>query len=385
MRRYLAAAVAAVAVIMGSAVPAGAASAGWSQQSIPLPAGALYDGLNSVSCTSASHCTAVGWYQIPAGGSQLGLVEHWDGISWSVQANPSGNSSNLLGVACATAKSCVAVGTVVSPSSDTDVFLAESWNGSAWTAAPVPQPADMTSGQLSAVTCPSAADCVAAGYITTSSGYQPVIENWNGSTWALQSGPSTAGILNSIACPTASDCFTVGEATGGATWDVLAEHWNGTAWKAESTPALPDFDGAGPGNADLAGVSCLRVKCIAVGSVEYDGGGISRTLAERWNGKAWAIQATPDPGDVNDYNYLQAVSCTSAKACTAVGSYTGGNSPYSDLMAMTWNGLQWTAQGITDPSDGDGSWLDGVACTTVCTAVGGYNTSAGGFALAERN
>ena len=204
MRRYLGSALAAIAVIVGSAVPAGASSAGWSQQGVPLPGGAQYDDLNAVSCISASHCTAVGWYQIPAGGFQLGLIQSWDGNNWSVQANPSGGNSDLTGVACAKAKSCVAVGTVVNPSSDSNVFLAESWNGSTWTAAPVPQPTGMTSGWLNAVACPTAADCYAVGTFTTGSGgYQTVIEDWNGSSWALQSGASAAGILYRIACPSA--------------------------------------------------------------------------------------------------------------------------------------------------------------------------------------
>lgn len=381
-----------VAVIVGGAVPVGASTAGWSQQGVPLPVDAQYDGLNAVSCPSASHCTAVGWYQIPAGGFQLGLVESWNGNNWSVQANPSGNNSNnsdLTGVACATAKSCVAVGTVVNSSSDSDVFLAERWNGSTWTTAPVPQPVGMTSGWLNAVACPSAVDCFAVGTFSTGSGgYLTVIEDWNGSSWARQPGPSAAGILFGIACLSTSNCFTVGAATGGASWDVLAEHWNGTVWTAQSTPALPAFEGNTPGNAWLDGVSCSGAKCAAVGTIEYDGGLMSQTLAERWDSKKWVIQATPDPGGGYNNN-LAAVSCTSAADCTAVGlyfdSYTGANGKPFNLMVMRWNGARWTEQGITDPSGGTGSWLHGVACKTVCTAVGGYNTIAGGFALAEGN
>jgi hypothetical protein len=122
--------------------------------------------------------------------------------------------------------------------------------------------------------------------------------------------------------------------------------------------------------------------------VEYDGGLMSQTLAERWTGKKWKIQATPDPGGGFNSN-LQAVSCKTARDCKAVGLYfasdTGANSKPFDLMAMAWNGTQWTQQEVSDPSGGNGSWLYAVACPAECTAVGGYNTTAGGSALAEGN
>ena len=70
-------------------------------------------------------------------------------------------------------------------------------------------------------------------------------------------------------------------------------------WTAQSTPnPQGDFN-------QLNAVSCTSAAaCVAVG----DNG-----LVERWDGATWAIQATPSTGG------LLAVSCTSAAACTAVG------------------------------------------------------------------
>jgi hypothetical protein len=45
------------------------------------------------------------------------------------------------------------------------------------------------------------------------------------------------------------------------------------------------------------------------------------TLAERWNGKPWAIQPTPNPARAQQ-SRLWAVACASASACTAVGTAT---------------------------------------------------------------
>src|ERR1039458_10698773 len=49
------------------------------------------------------------------------------------------------------------------------------------------------------------------------------------------------------------------------------------------------------GRGDLSGVSCVSVgACIAVGDMK-NGAGTKVTLAERWNGRRWSVQATPNP------------------------------------------------------------------------------------------
>ena len=69
-------------------------------------------------------------------------------------------------------------------------------------------------------------------------------------------------------------------------------------------------------NGILEGVSCSSAKaCTAVGS---NGG--EATLAERWNGTKWALQHAPNPSDAGA-SPLHGVSCSSATACTAVGPY----------------------------------------------------------------
>jgi hypothetical protein len=57
--------------------------------------------VDSVSCGSATSCTAIG----------QNLAEHWDGNTWTVQPTPSRNPFNdLVSVSCPTATSCTAVG-----------------------------------------------------------------------------------------------------------------------------------------------------------------------------------------------------------------------------------------------------------------------------------
>jgi len=151
-------------------------------------------------------------------------------------------------------------------------------------------------------------------------------------------------------------CFAVGASS---TDTALAEHWNGAAWEIQATLTTPNGVGS------LNAVSCTAADdCIAVGSMG------TLTLAEQWNGTAWNIQPTPYPGGSKDA--LTGVSCTSASACTAVGWYVSATSPSVSYqtVAERWNGSAWTIQPSATP--GVDSALDGVSCTTAsnCMAVG---------------
>ena len=67
--------------------------------------------LNSVSCTSATNCVAVGDYMDQADTSDTTLAEQWNGTSWTVLTTPSPVTfSALVSVSCPSATHCVAVG-----------------------------------------------------------------------------------------------------------------------------------------------------------------------------------------------------------------------------------------------------------------------------------
>lgn len=56
----------------------------------------------------------------------------------------------------------------------------------------------------------------------------------------------------------------------------------------------------------------VRAGCLAAAAAL-----VMAALAEAWNGSSWTVQPTPNP---DGYASLAAISCTSASACTAVGS-----------------------------------------------------------------
>jgi len=144
-----------------------------------------------------------------------------------------------------------------------------------------------------------------------------------------------------------------GDGAGGA----LAERWNGRRWAVRATA---------PGSDELlSAVSCTSaMACTAVGF---------HTI-ERWNGAEWAIQRSP-----GIRGSLAGVSCATAHACTAVGEGIKG------AVAEHWNGSKWVIQRTPRPAR---RTLAGVSCTSarVCTAVGfRHRVFTAGRTLAERH
>ena len=116
--------------------------------------------IRAVSCTSATACTAVG---STIGGYTQPVIEHWNGTAWAAQTPaqlPSGVQSGALSsVSCASATACTAVGEGTD-SSQGEVPIIQAWNGTTWVAQ---QAADTSGTELSAVSCPAPAVCTAVG------------------------------------------------------------------------------------------------------------------------------------------------------------------------------------------------------------------------------
>ncbi|HEY3951875.1 MAG TPA: hypothetical protein VGM53_00740 [Streptosporangiaceae bacterium] len=349
----------------------------WAVLSVPRPAGAESYSLSAVSCTSADACTAVG-YARPGSGFDRPLAERWNGTTWAVQPTVQRDEgSYLLGVSCASASACTAVG--YSRDVPDLLTLAERWNGTKWV---IQKSANATSyDSLSAVSCPSVSDCTAVGSTNTGGPRtRSVAERWNGTTWALQHVPNPAGnsALTGVSCTSGTACTAVGHSGPQTSSTAVADRWNGTTWAVQSVP-----DPAG-GNF-LFGVSCASSRsCTAVGfGNDAKGYHPTGTLAERWNGTQWSVQATPRRGKTVQ---LSAVSCPSATACGAVGA---DSTKTGVTLAEAWNGTSWAIQHSPSPLGAESSGLAGISCVSAaaCMAVGNASNHVNGIGdgtLAER-
>jgi hypothetical protein len=354
--------------------------ASWAIQRSPSPLGAEASGLTGISCASATACTAVG--NANAHEDEFGsgaLAERWNGTRWAIEPTPRVpgalggdlSDSGLSAVSCTSASSCTAVGYYRAPDSGGFGYLAglaERWNGTAWAAQPLPTSAEFS--PLAGVSCTSATSCMAVGiFFKKTAPYKVLAERWNGTTWTAEAAPSPAGnedvSMGGVSCTSATACTLVGSYENGDNQYTLAERWNGTTWAIQTTP-----NAAGSAESWLTGVSCTSATaCIAVGYASgTKAGSVEVPLAERWNGTTWTILPTPNPaGPVNE---LDGVSCRSATACTAVGQRT------SRTLAEQWNGKTWAIQGTPHPGVSSNE-LSSVFCAAAvpCTAAGNYWTT----------
>jgi hypothetical protein len=320
----------------------------WAIEHTPSP---LLAFLRGVSCSSVSACIAVGYYYPTTTPIPKLLAERWNGTSWAIQVipTPAGTTeSDLESVSCTSASACTAVGTYLA--STPVKVLAERWNGKSWAVQTTPNPTTTGASSLFGVSCRSARSCTAVGSDGTALLSVPLAEHWNGKSWAIQTTPNPkAGhtVLTGVSCLSATSCTAVGnyqlfDSGATKTYATLAEHWNGKSWAIQTTPNPNPDGGKQHEQDDLVGVSCVSAKsCTAAGF--YYGALGALTLAEHWNGTSWTVQSTPNPNTTGGSNFA-GVSCVSGKSCTAVGNY--GNVL---TLAERWNGTAWAIQASPNP------------------------------------
>jgi uncharacterized protein YjbI with pentapeptide repeats len=138
----------------------------WNPVQVPLPAGAAAEPqaeISGLDCPSVTRCVAVGSYQDTTGTTQ-GLLLTRSGNRWTAARAPSAwdaaasRSASLTTVSCPSASDCTAAGNYVD-SAGQWLGLALRWSGKAWRPFPAPVAAD----NLRAISCPTTARCVAVG------------------------------------------------------------------------------------------------------------------------------------------------------------------------------------------------------------------------------
>ncbi len=259
-----------------------------------------------------------------------------------------------------------------------------------WRVQPTPNLV-MPNGSLAAVSCTkparaaSSASCTAVGGYENQSGTGLTLaERRTGAGWAVQVTPEPAGAiwsdLSGVSCATSTDCAAVGWSVTARGEESLAERWDGRRWTVQSVPGP-----AGATNTGLFGVSCTTPRaCTAVG--EYaTAAGADRPLAARWNGTRWAVQPVPVPSG-STASELSGVSCGPAGTCLAAG--TTANTTTQLTLAERWDGTSWRVTATPSPSGAEGSGFTAISCGSArsCVAVGSYGAqSADGSpaALAE--
>jgi hypothetical protein len=231
--------------------------------------------LNGVAAASPGDVWAVG--EATATGTAQTFIEHLTGHHWTVVPSPdAGDRNNLLiAVAAVSATDVWAAGDF---QNDQNVFqtLIEHWDGMAWSIVPSPSGPGVQAGLLS-VAALSRTNVWAAG----DSGSATLIEHWDGSDWTVVPSPTPPGTLFNpvfgVAPVSARSIWAVGQTQNGTTGSptTLIEHWNGRSWSLVPSPS--------PGSqATLTAAAADRTsgQAWAVGNSTDPGTGAQRTLTE---------------------------------------------------------------------------------------------------------
>jgi hypothetical protein len=297
--------------------------------------------------------------------------------------------SVLIGVTCVSKTDCWAVGEAELNNVTRNQIL--HFNGRKWYRVPAPSPGGSTplldSSTLYSVGCTSGANCWAVGYYNRGTGSHTQALHWNGRKWSQVATPDPGGSahgdnndLFDVVCTSKDNCWAAGDdghPIGGDDVQLnLVLHWNGKRW---SQTRVPNPGRVGPGDVnDLMAIRCTAAaSCWGVGTY----GGLTGSTANldnevlRWNGKNWRTVSVPSPGMARNGSTesgLNAVSCTSARGCWAVGEASAPSGSGDE--ALHWNGSNWRTAPVPGPAIGAAASdaLVGVSCVSSadCWTVG---------------
>jgi hypothetical protein len=184
-------------------------------------------------------------------------------------------------------------------------------------------------------------------------------------------GPRGWSELHAVTAAGKSGAWAVGNYFG-PSMRPLIERWNGRAWKVVTSPnpggccnALNAVTTAGESGAWAAGTT---------------GKTFEEALIERWNGRAWKPVTSPRPAGSRG-SYLTAIAARSPASAWAVGYYWAHtkDDPAVRTLIERWNGRAWTQ--VPSPNPG-GSALhlpDSSLLQAVCTVSSSQAWAAGSY------
>lgn len=278
---------------------------------------------------------------MPAGAAPASASANASPSAWQVVPSPSPpGSDTLLSVSATSPGNAWAVGTVENRSPSPITPLAEHWDGKAWHVVPVPDGVYHYENRLFSVSAFSADDAWAVGNSFGSphkplQPSAPLAEHWNGRSWtavATPKAPSGAG-FGGVVDLGPDDAWAVGNFSSQVApfSHTLIEHWDGTAWHIVPSPdpgartnSLAQVAASGPDDIWATGEDSFSL-------------GQTLTLAEHWNGKRWSVVLTPDDPTAS-FNILESLAVRSPTDAWA-GVFTTGNAN-GDFFAH-WNGKIW--------------------------------------------
>ena len=314
----------------------------WSEMPTPPGANSFY----GVAAITQSDVWAVGSHY--DGVDDRPTAEHFDGIQWVIVNVPTPGPSGayLRGVAGVSGTDVWAAGYWITTSGLSNTLI-EHYDGISWTIVPSPNPPSSAS-YLGTVAAVATNDVWVAGHYLDNSGvYRTLVEHWDGTSWMIASSPNAGNgdnALNGIAAASSNDIWAVGyqSSAPGAASSTLVLHFDGTIWTIVPSP--------NPGGltSSLAGVVAMADGRIWAAGFYYDGTQ-GRTLL--LHGDSSGFAAVPGEDFPGEGNALNGIAASGLGDIFAAGyHYPNGTSDYQGLIEH-YDGKQWrrvsSAQGAS--------------------------------------
>jgi len=216
-------------------------------------------------------------------------------------------------------------------------------------------PADRgESNELFGVSVASARDVWAVGVARRSgSPARTLVERWHGGKWRTVPSPdrpSGDSFLNAVVALSASDAWAVGlSRSPDRPARTLVLHWDGRRWAIVASP------NSGPGDNSIESVAAASARdAWAVGF--RDAGNVYRSLVEHWDGHRWTVVRLPQLGGLGDG--LNAVDAAASGVVWAVGGSARARGP-SQPLVLRLDGRRWSS--VAAPASLHSATLNGVA------------------------
>jgi hypothetical protein len=262
-----------------------------------------------------------------------------------------GGSAQVVRVSCRSAGTCAAAGNYTDASHNSQVFVATEANGSWAPAKEIPGTAQLNAGasaKVADVSCGSPGNCVVGGTYTDAQGNPwPFVAEQVGGSWdsaievpgaAKLAARGGDGELAAVSCPAAGNCVAGGVYdTNGYDENCCGQAFvvsetNGTWGQALRVPGTRKLNSGDQGS--LTSVSCTSPgNCTAGGN--YGVGSFGNKVYDNEvyvisevNGRWGTAIQVPGTAALNKGHqaYLVAVSCSAAGRCSAAGAYWGSKS-----------------------------------------------------------
>jgi hypothetical protein len=194
--------------------------------------------LSDLSCSAAGTCMAVGNTAGPETAGSKPLAEVWRNGGWHLVTTPTpahAAFAALTSVSCPTATACTAVGNSFGPAPAFDPLglYAQQWNGTRFTALPPPHPPVQSTGGAPPLSCWAPGQCMLTDTDNTPPNHvSPISQRLQSSHWTSFPVPirpvATVGaFVNDVSCVSGGLCRLAGS----------------TDTSTQTDPNLPPFPG----------------------------------------------------------------------------------------------------------------------------------------------